>query len=119
MVGLDCPRQEVWVRHTRAHLRMPLVAVGAAFEYHAGLLRKPPAWMQRRGLEWLWRFGLEPRRLWRRYLVLNPAFAIRLVGQRLGLSRPPVTSPGDRQEMDAIPAWFPIQFGQLPAALTR
>ena len=59
-----------------------LVGVGAAFDYHAGNLRRAPAWMQRAGLEWLWRLGLEPRRLWRRYLLLNPAYAVRLIAQK-------------------------------------
>ncbi|HEU4424611.1 MAG TPA: WecB/TagA/CpsF family glycosyltransferase, partial [Pilimelia sp.] len=68
-------------------LDMPLMAVGAAFDYHAGQLRKPPEWMQRRGLEWLWRLGLEPRRLWRRYLVLNPAYLTRLGAQKSRLWR--------------------------------
>jgi UDP-N-acetyl-D-mannosaminuronic acid transferase (WecB/TagA/CpsF family) len=75
----------------RPLLDMPLLAVGAAFDYHAGQLRKPPAWMQKRGLEWLWRLGLEPRRLWRRYVILNPAYLARLGAQksRLWKATPP------------------------------
>jgi UDP-N-acetyl-D-mannosaminuronic acid transferase (WecB/TagA/CpsF family) len=69
----------------RPLLAMPVLAVGAAFDYHAGQLRRPPAWMQRHGLEWLWRLGLEPGRLWRRYLLLNPAYLARLAAQRTGL----------------------------------
>ena len=88
LVGLGCPRQEVFVAGMRPLLDMPLLAVGAAFDYHAGQLRKPPPWMQQRGLEWLWRLLLEPRRLWRRYLVLNPAYAARVVAQRLGVWKP-------------------------------
>jgi len=84
LVGLGCPRQEQFTHAMRPHFDGPLLAVGAAFDYHAGGLRIPPAWMQRRGLEWLWRLGLEPRRLWRRYLLLNPAYAARLIAQRLG-----------------------------------
>ena len=61
LVGLGCPRQEVFAYAMRPLLDMPLLAVGAAFDYHAGLLRKPPPWMQRHGLEWLWRLGLEPQ----------------------------------------------------------
>jgi N-acetylglucosaminyldiphosphoundecaprenol N-acetyl-beta-D-mannosaminyltransferase len=97
LVGLGCPRQETFAFAMRPLLDMPLLAVGAAFDYHAGLLRQPPAWMQRGGLEWVWRLGLEPRRLWRRYLVLNPAYLARLVGQKTRLWRatPPaaVTEP--------------------------
>ena len=69
------------------------MAVGAAFDYHAGLLRTPPQWMQRYALEWLWRLGLEPRRLWRRYLLLNPAFLARLFAQKMGLWRADPAAP--------------------------
>jgi N-acetylglucosaminyldiphosphoundecaprenol N-acetyl-beta-D-mannosaminyltransferase len=85
LVGLGCPRQETFAYAMRPLLPIPLLAVGAAFDYHAGSLRTPPAWMQRYGLEWLWRLGLEPRRLWRRYLLLNPNYAARLAAQRLHL----------------------------------
>jgi exopolysaccharide biosynthesis WecB/TagA/CpsF family protein len=97
LVGLGCPRQEVFTYAMRPLLDMPLMAVGAAFDYHAGLLRKPPAWMQKRGLEWLWRLGLEPRRLWRRYVILNPKYGARLLAQKTRLWRPvpppPATEP--------------------------
>lgn len=94
LVGLGCPRQEVFTFAMRDLLDMPLIAVGAAFDYHAGQLRRPPVWMERHALEWLWRFALEPRRLWRRYLFLNPAYLVRLSAQRLGLWRasPPPAS---------------------------
>jgi N-acetylglucosaminyldiphosphoundecaprenol N-acetyl-beta-D-mannosaminyltransferase len=87
LVGLGCPRQENFTHAMRPHLAMPVLAVGAAFDYHAGGLRKPPPWMQRYGLEWLWRLGLEPRRLWRRYLLLNPEYLARLSAQKTGLWR--------------------------------
>lgn len=87
LVGLGCPRQEVFAFAMRPLLDIPLLAVGAAFDYHAGLLPKPPAWMQRYALEWVWRLALEPRRLWRRYLLLNPEFLVRLFAQKLGLWR--------------------------------
>lgn len=97
LVGLGCPRQEIFAYAMRPRLDLPLLAVGAAFDYHAGLLRPPPAWMQRAGLEWLWRLGLEPGRLWRRYLLLNPAYLTRLAGQAMRLWRPapppPATEP--------------------------
>ncbi len=89
LVGLGCPRQEIFTYAMRPLLDMPLLAVGAAFDYHAGLLRKPPAWMQKRGLEWLWRLGLEPRRLWRRYVILNPAYLARLAAQKAGMRKFP------------------------------
>lgn len=74
LVGLGCPRQEVWVYEHRQALCMPLLAVGAAFDIHAGLLAQAPAVLQNAGLEWLFRLTREPRRLWARYVVLNPQF---------------------------------------------
>ncbi|MEV6303698.1 WecB/TagA/CpsF family glycosyltransferase [Actinoplanes sp. NPDC051861] len=85
LVGLGCPRQEVFAYAMRPLLDMPLLAVGAAFDYHAGLLKNPPAWMQKYALEWLWRLGLEPKRLWKRYVLLNPAYLGRLAAQKAGL----------------------------------
>jgi N-acetylglucosaminyldiphosphoundecaprenol N-acetyl-beta-D-mannosaminyltransferase len=73
-VGLGCPRQEVWAYEFRDALSMPLLAVGAAFNFHAGQLPQAPGFMQRRGLEWLYRLMHEPRRLWKRYLLLNPLY---------------------------------------------
>jgi exopolysaccharide biosynthesis WecB/TagA/CpsF family protein len=75
-VGIGCPRQEVFIYELRRYLQVPLVAVGAAFAFHAGHLRQAPGWMQRRGLEWLFRLAAEPRRLWRRYLLFNPLFTV-------------------------------------------
>jgi exopolysaccharide biosynthesis WecB/TagA/CpsF family protein len=96
LVGLGCPRQELFAYAMRPLIDAPLLAVGAAFDYHAGQLRKPPAWMQRYGLEWLWRLGLEPGRLWRRYLLLNPAYLARLAAQKLRLwpATPPAPATG-------------------------
>lgn len=73
-VGLGCPRQEIWVYEHLGHLPMPMLAVGAAFDFHAGTLAQAPAWMQKRGLEWFYRFMKEPRRLWKRYVLLNPTY---------------------------------------------
>ena len=85
LVGLGCPRQEVFTYAMRPLLDMPLLAVGAAFDYHAGLLKNPPEWMQKYALEWLWRLGLEPKRLWKRYILLNPNYLARLAAQKAGL----------------------------------
>jgi len=71
-VGLGCPRQETWAYESRDALSMPILAVGAAFEFHAGTLSQAPQVLQRLGLEWVFRLACEPRRLWRRYLLLNP-----------------------------------------------
>jgi N-acetylglucosaminyldiphosphoundecaprenol N-acetyl-beta-D-mannosaminyltransferase len=73
-VGLGCPRQEVFVHELREQLSMPMIAVGAAFDYLSDFLPQPPRAIQRVGLEWLWRLTLEPQRLWRRYLLLSPAY---------------------------------------------
>jgi N-acetylglucosaminyldiphosphoundecaprenol N-acetyl-beta-D-mannosaminyltransferase len=74
-VGIGVPKQEKWMARMRHRLGAPvLVGVGAAFDFHAGLIPQAPAWMQRVGLEWLFRLVQEPRRLWRRYLRYNPRF---------------------------------------------
>lgn len=74
-VGTGQPRQELWMSEMRPLLQAPLlVGVGAAFDFHAGLVPQAPAWMGRNGLEWLYRLSREPRRLWRRYLIGNPRF---------------------------------------------
>ncbi len=74
-VGLSTPKQERWMARHVGRTRAPvLIGVGAAFDFHAGLKRQAPRWMQRSGLEWLFRLATEPRRLWRRYLFNNPRF---------------------------------------------
>jgi N-acetylglucosaminyldiphosphoundecaprenol N-acetyl-beta-D-mannosaminyltransferase len=83
-VGLGCPRQEVWAYEFRERLKVPILAVGAAFPFLAGTLRQAPKWMQDRGLEWLFRLCTEPRRLWRRYLLLSPAYLFLVASQLLG-----------------------------------
>jgi N-acetylglucosaminyldiphosphoundecaprenol N-acetyl-beta-D-mannosaminyltransferase len=90
-VGLGCPRQEICVYELGHLLSMPLIAVGAAFDFHAGVLRQAPRLWQRAGLEWLFRLACEPRRLWRRYLYLNPAYVVLVIAQGLALRefRPP------------------------------
>ena len=75
-VSLGCPKQEMWMAQNSARLPAVMVGVGAAFDYHAGTLRRAPPWMQRAGLEWLHRLCTEPRRLWRRYLVTNFLFVV-------------------------------------------
>ncbi|MCZ0901716.1 WecB/TagA/CpsF family glycosyltransferase, partial [Microcoleus sp. HI-ES] len=70
-VGLGCPRQEVWAYEYRDDLSMPLIAVGAAYDFHAGNLAKSPDFLSKIGLEWLFRMIKEPRRLWQRYVFLN------------------------------------------------
>jgi N-acetylglucosaminyldiphosphoundecaprenol N-acetyl-beta-D-mannosaminyltransferase len=74
-VGTGQPKQELWMAAMRGRLAAPmLVGVGAAFDFHAGLVPQAPAWMGRNGLEWSYRLAREPRRLWRRYARYNPLF---------------------------------------------
>jgi N-acetylglucosaminyldiphosphoundecaprenol N-acetyl-beta-D-mannosaminyltransferase len=74
-VGIGVPKQEKWMARMRERLDAPvLIGVGAAFDFHAGLVPQAPAGMQRVGLEWLFRLWQEPRRLWRRYARYNPRF---------------------------------------------
>ncbi len=80
LVGLGCPRQERWAFAHRDRLPMAVVCVGAAFDFHAGAVRQAPSWMQARGLEWLFRVIVEPRRLWRRYATIVP-FYLFLLGR--------------------------------------
>jgi N-acetylglucosaminyldiphosphoundecaprenol N-acetyl-beta-D-mannosaminyltransferase len=86
-VGIGQPKQERWMAEFRDRLESPvLVGVGAAFDFHAGLVPQAPDWMQRMGLEWLYRLAHEPRRLWRRYLRYNPRFISGFIRQ-FGRSR--------------------------------
>jgi N-acetylglucosaminyldiphosphoundecaprenol N-acetyl-beta-D-mannosaminyltransferase len=75
-VGLGAPKQERWMADNAAHLRCVMVGVGAAFDVLAGRTSRPPTWVQSSGLEWAYRLAHEPRRLWRRYLIGNPRFAV-------------------------------------------
>ncbi len=76
-VGTGQPKQELWMSEMRPRLAAPLLmGVGAAFDFHAGIISQAPAWMQRNGLEWLYRLSREPRRLWRRYASQNPRFVV-------------------------------------------
>jgi N-acetylglucosaminyldiphosphoundecaprenol N-acetyl-beta-D-mannosaminyltransferase len=90
-VGLGTPKQDHWIARHRPLLRAPvLIAVGAAFDFHAGRKAQAPRWMQRAGLEWLFRLAHEPRRLARRYLLYNPWFLAAAALQLSGLKRYPV-----------------------------
>jgi len=98
LVGLGCPRQEAFAYEFRELLSMPILAVGAAFPFIAGLLPQAPPWMQRNGLEWLFRLREEPRRLWRRYVYLNPAYMFLVAMQSLRIKRFPTTGVVPTQE---------------------
>jgi N-acetylglucosaminyldiphosphoundecaprenol N-acetyl-beta-D-mannosaminyltransferase len=87
-VGLNTPKQERWMATHRMKLTAPvLIGVGAAFDFHAGLKKQAPRWMQHSGLAWLFRLGSEPRRLWRRYLINNPKFIFSVALQLLGIKK--------------------------------
>jgi exopolysaccharide biosynthesis WecB/TagA/CpsF family protein len=77
-IGLGCPKQDLFAFAHRETIRAVQVCVGAAFDFHAGVKKMAPAWMQRHGLEWLYRLGQEPGRLWRRYLTTNTVFLAKL-----------------------------------------
>jgi N-acetylglucosaminyldiphosphoundecaprenol N-acetyl-beta-D-mannosaminyltransferase len=82
-VGIGMPKQERWMFEHRGRVRAVMLGVGAAFDFHAGTVRQAPAWMQRRGLEWLFRVAAEPRRLWRRYTKTVPVFGAIALAQIL------------------------------------
>jgi N-acetylglucosaminyldiphosphoundecaprenol N-acetyl-beta-D-mannosaminyltransferase len=81
-VGIGVPKQEKWMTEMRPVLEAPvLVGVGAAFDFHAGLVPQAPSWIQRSGLEWAYRLLQEPRRLWPRYFRYNPRFVLAFARQ--------------------------------------
>ncbi len=84
-IGLGCPRQEAWAFEKSQKLDSALVCVGAAFDFHAGNVPQAPPWMQKFGLEWLFRLLQEPNRLWQRYVLLNPLYLILLSLQLMRL----------------------------------
>ena len=88
-VSLGCPKQEKWMAEHRNKIHAVMVGVGAAFDYHAGTIRRAPLWMQNMGLEWLHRLFSEPRRLWRRYLTTNTAFIFGALNQFRAAPRRP------------------------------
>lgn len=80
-VSLGCPKQEKWMAEHKGRINAVMIGVGAAFDYHAGTIKRAPLWMQRSGLEWLHRLCSEPRRLWKRYLVTNTLFVFHAARQ--------------------------------------
>jgi N-acetylglucosaminyldiphosphoundecaprenol N-acetyl-beta-D-mannosaminyltransferase len=85
-VGISTPKQEKWMaRQKEALPGVIMIGVGAAFNFHAGQVKQAPSWMQNHGLEWLFRLSAEPRRLWRRYVLVTPRFLPYWALQRMGL----------------------------------
>lgn len=85
--GLGCPRQEVWAFECREALSMPVISVGAAYNFHAGVVPWAPRIVKEWGFEWLYRLVHDPKRLWRRYLLLGPAYLTLLASQMLRLRK--------------------------------
>jgi len=88
-VGLGAPKQERWMAAHRGRIPAVMIGVGAAFDFHAGTKPQAPRWMQRAGLEWLFRLSAEPRRLAPRYLRQNPRFLVLFARELLRLRRQP------------------------------
>jgi N-acetylglucosaminyldiphosphoundecaprenol N-acetyl-beta-D-mannosaminyltransferase len=73
-VGLGCPKQEIWIAEHKGKINSVMLGVGAAFDFHAGIIKRAPAWVRKIGFEWFHRLLKEPKRLWRRYLYTNSIF---------------------------------------------
>ena len=82
-VGIGCPKQEKWMAEHKDSLNAVMLGVGAAFDFHTGRVRQAPSWMQKNGLEWLFRLFMEPKRLWKRYAKHNPRFVFLFLKQIL------------------------------------
>jgi N-acetylglucosaminyldiphosphoundecaprenol N-acetyl-beta-D-mannosaminyltransferase len=86
-IGLGSPKQELWAASHAAAIPAVLLPVGAAFDFHSGRVRRAPRWMQRVGLEWLFRLAMEPRRLLSRYVATNSRFVAAVIGEELRMAR--------------------------------
>lgn len=86
-VSFGCPKQELWMAAHRGYVRAVMLGVGAAFDFHAGITSRAPAWMQKYGLEWLHRLASDPRRLWKRYLLTNTVFILGVARELLSRRR--------------------------------
>ena len=86
-VGLGSPKQEKWIHANYQRLKVPVsIGIGVSFEFTAGMVKRAPVWMQENGLEWLFRLLVEPKRLWRRYVIGNPRFIFLVLRQKIGLT---------------------------------
>ncbi len=88
LVGRGCPRQERWVADHLGKINAAMMAVGAAFDFHAGTVKQAPKWMQNYGLEWFFRLTQEPKRLWKRYLFTNTYFIFLFIKHKFIIRRP-------------------------------
>lgn len=87
-IGISTPKQEFLMERLRPLVSATLIGVGAAFDYHSGAIKRAPKWMQRSGLEWSHRLASEPRRLWRRYVILAPRFLYLVATEKMRRGRP-------------------------------
>jgi N-acetylglucosaminyldiphosphoundecaprenol N-acetyl-beta-D-mannosaminyltransferase len=106
-VGLGCPKQERWMARQHGQLQAVMIGVGAAFNFHSGEVSQAPRWMMAAGLEWLYRLAMEPGRLWKRYLLNNPAFILLFGWQLLHSRLVRINSNATRRrtKKNAIAAW--------------
>jgi N-acetylglucosaminyldiphosphoundecaprenol N-acetyl-beta-D-mannosaminyltransferase len=87
-VGLGAPKQEKWIYANYQQLNVPIsIGIGVSFELVANMVQRAPIWMQKSGLEWLFRLVVEPKRLWQRYIVGNPLFIWLVLKQKLAMSK--------------------------------
>ncbi len=86
-VGLGCPKQENWMAKNKGKVKSVMLGVGASFDFYAGNVKESPEWLGKIGLEWLYRLTQEPKRLWKRYLILNPRFMFLALLQLSGLKK--------------------------------
>jgi exopolysaccharide biosynthesis WecB/TagA/CpsF family protein len=110
-LGLGCPKQDYFAAEHADRIRAMQLCVGAAFDFHAGTKATAPEWMQRRGLEWAFRLCQEPGRLWKRYLVTNTVFVVKLLDHlirrhvfrvRAPSGPPGQAAPGDRKPSGVV-----------------
>ena len=87
LIGLGAPKQEKFAYEHRESIKAVQLCVGAAFDFHAGVKKTAPAWMQKRGLEWMYRLCQEPGRLWKRYLTTNTHFVLLFAKELLSRKR--------------------------------
>lgn len=100
-LGLGCPRQEVWAYEYRDLLNLPILAVGAAFDFHAGTVSQAPKIMQDLGFEWLYRLIQEPKRLWQRYILLNPLYVWNLTLQYFKVKHFTPIMPDGKEQIES------------------
>jgi N-acetylglucosaminyldiphosphoundecaprenol N-acetyl-beta-D-mannosaminyltransferase len=87
LVAVGCPKQEKWMSAMRSKINATLIGIGGALPVFIGFQKRAPRWMQKSGLEWIFRFGHEPGRLWKRYLITNTSFIYYLIKEKLKLNK--------------------------------